>query len=145
MSDSLYFFLFYVVAWKMTILSQAAVRLSPKCSANPITVSPIWKWESENKEHPIRGLYRTFLKNLFSNFLSHIKDSKWGSKCIFINCTSCNGSPQQIPFQFANGKLPHSRCRAFQAQSSKKTKVGKFGATVYCVSTVYTYKWQDVR
>ena len=56
-----------------------------------------------------------FFKNFFSNFRSYIKDSKWGRKCIFINCTSCNGSPQQIPFQFANGKLPHSHCRAFWA------------------------------
>ena len=29
----------------------------PKCSANPITVTPIWKWEFDNKEHPIRSLY----------------------------------------------------------------------------------------
>ena len=49
------------------------------------------------------------------NFRFHIKDSKWGRKCSFINCTSCNGSPQQIPFQFTNGKVPHSRCRAFWA------------------------------
>ena len=27
--------------------------LCPKCPANPITVTPIWKWEFENKEHPI--------------------------------------------------------------------------------------------
>ena len=58
----------------------------------------------------------TFLKNLFSNFRSHIKDSKWGRKCIFINCTSYNGSPQQIQFQFANGKLSHSCCRGFLGQ-----------------------------
>ena len=90
---------------------------SQKCSANPITVTPIWKWETANKEHPIRGLYMTFLKNFFSNFRSHIKDSKWGRKCILINCTSCNGSPQKIPFQFANGKLPHSRCRGFWAMT----------------------------
>ena len=56
-----------------------------------------------------------FLKNFFSNFCSHIKDSKWGRKCIFINCKRCNGSSQQIQFQFANGKLPHSRYRAFWA------------------------------
>ena len=60
---------------------------------------------------PIRG----FLKSFFSNFRSHIRDSQWGRKCIFINGTSCNGSLQQIQFQFANGKLPHSRCRAFWA------------------------------
>ena len=75
----------------------------PKCSVNPITVTPIWKREFAKGEHPIRGLYRFFLKNLFSNFLFHIKDSKWGKKCIFSNYASCNESPQQIPFQFANG------------------------------------------
>ena len=62
---------------------------------------------------PLGGCIGLFLKNFFSNFRSHIKDSKWGRKCILINCTRCNGSPQQIPFKFANGKLPHSRCRAF--------------------------------
>ena len=56
-----------------------------------------------------------FLKKFFSNFCPHIKDSKWDRKCIFINYTSCNRSPQQIPFQFANEKLPYSHCRAFQA------------------------------
>ena len=66
---------------------------------------------------PLRGGIGLFLKNFYSNFRSHIKDSKWGRKCIFINCTSCNESPQQIPFQFANGKLPHSCCRAFWAVS----------------------------
>ena len=64
------------------------------------------------------GYTGLFLKNFFSNFRSHIKDSKWGRKCIFINCSSCNVSPQQIPFQFANGKLPHSCCREFWALSS---------------------------
>ena len=76
---------------------------SPKCSANPIMVTPI------------RGLYMTFFEIFFSNFRSHIKDSKWGRNCIFINSKSCNRSPQEIPFQFANGKLPHSCFRAFQA------------------------------
>ena len=42
-----------------------------------------------------------------------------GQKMNFINCTSCNGSPQLIPFQFANGKLPHSYCRAFWAMISQ--------------------------
>ena len=58
---------------------------------------------------------RFFLKNLVSNFRLHIRYSKWGRKWVFINCTSCNGSLQQIPFQFANGKLPYSSCRAFWA------------------------------
>ena len=74
----------------------------------------VCKWKAP---HCTGRLYWTFLKNFFSNFSSHIKDSKWGRKCTFINCTSCNRSPQQIPFQFANGKLPHSCCRAFWAVS----------------------------
>ena len=57
---------------------------------------------------PLGGCIGYFLKFLFLNFHSHIKDSKWGRKRIFNNCTSCNGSRQQIPFQFTNGKLPHS-------------------------------------
>ena len=91
----------------------------PKCSANPITVTPIWKWEFENKEHPIRGLHMTFFEKFLLKFPFSHKRFQMGQKCIFINCTSCNGSSQQIPFQFANGKLPHSRCRAFWAISTK--------------------------
>ena len=55
---------------------------------------------------PLDGCIGLFLKNFFSNFRSYIKDYKWGRKCIFINCTGCNRSPNQFPFQFANGKLP---------------------------------------
>ena len=65
---------------------------------------------------PLGGCIEYILKFLFSNFRSHIKDSKWGRKYIFMNYTCCNGSPQKIPFQFANGKLPHSRCRGLWAQ-----------------------------
>ena len=65
---------------------------------------------------PFGGCIGCFLKFLFSKFRSNIKDSKWGRKCTFIKFTSCNGSPQQIPFQIANGKLPHSGCRAFWAR-----------------------------
>ena len=60
------------------------MTLCPKSSANPITVTPIWKREFANGEHPIRGLYRIFFFEIFfSNFRSHMKDSKWGRKCIF--------------------------------------------------------------
>ena len=47
----------------------------------------------ENKYYPIKELYRTCLKNFFSNFRFHIKHSKWGRKYILINCTSCYESP----------------------------------------------------
>ena len=44
----------------------------PECSANPIMVTPIWKWEFENKEHPIKGLHMTFFeKCLFKFPFSH--------------------------------------------------------------------------
>ena len=71
----------------------------------------------------MRGLHGVWFFYLFSNFRFHIKESKWGRKSIFINCTSCNGRPQQIPFLFANGKLPHSCCRAFWAVSSRVFKL----------------------
>ena len=89
-------------------------RLSSKCSANPITVTPIWKCEFVNW-----GYIGFFLKHLFSNFGFHIKDSKWDRKCIFTNCVSCNGSPQQIvlqQFPFANEAKPRYNCRAFWAK-----------------------------
>ena len=72
------------------------------------------------KRIPLGGCIGLFSKHFFSNFCFHIKDSKWGRNCIFINCRYCNWSPQQIPFQFANGKLPHSRCRAFWAWSCSR-------------------------
>ena len=72
---------------------------------------------------PLGGCIGFFLKNLFSNICFHIKDSKWGRKCIFMNCTSRNGSPQQIPlwqFPFAYEAKPHYRCRAFWAVTDSK-------------------------
>ena len=112
---------FYLINIK--ILNFAVILvLGPKSSANPITVTPIWKREFANGEHPIRGLYRIFFEIFFSNFRSHIKDCKWGRKCIFMNCASCNGSPQQIPLRqlpFANEAKPHSHCRGFWALSRR--------------------------
>ena len=98
---------------------------SPKSSANPIMVAPIWKREFVNGEHPIRGLYRIFLKNLFSNFCLHIKDSKWGKKSIFMNCASRNGSPKQILIQqlpFANEAKSQYHCKAFWATCTSRIK-----------------------
>ena len=72
------------------------------------------------KSTPLGGCVSLFLKTLFSNFRSHIKDSKWGRKCIFMNCASRNGSPQQIPLRqlpFANEAKPHSHCRGLWAYS----------------------------
>ena len=60
---------------------------SPKFSANPITVTPIWKQDFVDGEHPIRGLYWVVFEKYFC---LHIKDSEWGIKCIFMNCASRN-------------------------------------------------------
>ena len=68
--------------------SEVGVIQCSKCSANPIRVTPIWKQLLANREHPIRGLYRICFEIFFSNFGSHMKDSKWGRKCIFMNRTS---------------------------------------------------------
>ena len=55
----------------------------PKCSAKPITETPIWKWEFENKKHPIRSLYMTlFEKFLFKFPFSH-KRFQMGQKMYF--------------------------------------------------------------
>ena len=45
---------------------------------------------------PLGGGIGLFCKKFLSNFCFHMKDSKWGWKCIFMNCASRNGSPQQI-------------------------------------------------
>ena len=90
-------------------------RYCPKCSANLIAVTPIWKWEFRNGGIPLGGCTGFLLKNVFSNFCFHIKDSKWGRKYDYINYTSHNGSPQQIPLRqlsFANEAKPCYRCRA---------------------------------
>ena len=80
---------------------------------------------------PLGGCIGSFLKILFSNFRFYIKDSKWCRKCIFINCTSCNGS------QFTNGKLPHSRCRAFWAHVHRWVHLLHFGSTSSYSGSVY--------
>ena len=43
----------------------------------------------------------------------------------FYQLKSCNGSPQQITFQSADGKLPHSCCRAFWAMIDRSIRNSK--------------------
>ena len=52
-------------------ISKAVVSriiLIPECSANPITVTPIWKWKFANRKHPIGGLYATFFEKFLFKF-----------------------------------------------------------------------------
>ena len=73
---------------------------SPKSSANSISVTPIWK-----REFAKGSCIGIFFEIFFSNFCSHIKDSKWGRKFIFMNFARHRGSLQQIPLRqlpFAN-------------------------------------------
>ena len=58
-------------------------QLCPKCSANPITVTPIWIWKFENKEHPIRGLYRSFFEKFLLKFPFSHKIFQMGQKIYF--------------------------------------------------------------
>ena len=55
---------------------------------------------------PLGGSTGFFLKKMFSNFSSHIKDSKWGRKYIFMNYTCFNGSPQKSHFSLPMGNCP---------------------------------------
>ena len=90
----------------IAIITQSALQI-------PLRQLPFENGSLQMGSTPLESCIGLFLKNFFSNFRSYIKDSKWGRKCTFIDCISCNGSPQQIPFQFVNGILHHSRCRAF--------------------------------
>ena len=96
----------------------------------PLRQLPFGNGSLQMGSTPLGGCIGYFLKFLFSNFRSHIKDSKWGRKYIFMNEKCCSRSPQKIPFQFSNGKLPHSCCRAFWAYTFMTTfSVKLFHAT----------------
>ena len=58
-------------------------KYCPKCSVNPIRVTPIWKWEFENKDHPIRGLYMTFFEKFLFKFPFSHKRFQMGQKMYF--------------------------------------------------------------
>ena len=62
---------------------QGKIILGPQCSANPIMVTSIWKWEFENKEHPIRGLYMIFFEKFLFKFPFSHKRFQMGQKMYF--------------------------------------------------------------
>ena len=55
----------------------------PESSANPITVTPIWKREFANGKHPIGGLYRIFFEISFFKFPFSYKRFQMGQKIYF--------------------------------------------------------------
>ena len=57
--------------------------ICPKCSANPISVTPIWKREFENGKHPIRRLYWIFFEKFAFKFLFSHKRFQMG-KNVFL-------------------------------------------------------------
>ena len=77
---------------------------------------------------PLGGCIGSVLKNLFSNFLLHIKDSKWGIKCIFMNCASCNGSPHKS--HYGNSHLKMRQNYVTFADNSELVPVSCFGKNV---------------
>ena len=52
----------------------------PNCSANPNTITPIWKRRFANGEQPIRGLYRTFFEKFLFKFPFSHKRFQRGQK-----------------------------------------------------------------
>ena len=56
---------------------------SPKCTANPIMVTPIWKWEFENKDHSIRSLDMTFFEKFLFKFPFSHERFQMGQKMYF--------------------------------------------------------------
>ena len=59
------------------------VGICPKSSANPITVTPIWKWWFANGAQPIGFTVHCSHKTKEVKFRLHIKDYKWGGKWKF--------------------------------------------------------------
>ena len=60
------------------------VRLSPKSSANPIAVTPIWKREFANGKYPIGGLYRILFEISFFKSPFSYKRFQMGQKIFFF-------------------------------------------------------------
>ena len=55
----------------------------PKCSTNPIAVTPIWKLEFANGEHSIRGFYRIFFEKFIFKFSFAHKRFQMGQEMYF--------------------------------------------------------------
>ena len=55
----------------------------PKCSVNPISVTPIWKQKFVNGNYPIKGLYRIFFEKFAFKFLFSHKRFQIG-KNVFL-------------------------------------------------------------
>ena len=94
---------------------------------------------------PLGGCRGFFWNFLFKFPFSH-KRFQMGKKWILINCTSCNGSPQKIPFQFANGKLPHSRCRGFWAVCffvNLEVYLTTLSSKIFCFSDFFSGTGRD--
>ena len=66
--------------WQRCINLKDIRCLCPECSANPTTVTPIWKWKFANKKHLIRGLYRTFFEKYLFKFPFSYKRFQMGQK-----------------------------------------------------------------
>ena len=76
--------------------------LSPKCFANPITVTPIWKREAANGEYPIRGFYMIFSEKFVFKFPFSHKRFQMGMKMC---------SYQLYKLQWKSLKNPFSVCK----------------------------------
>ena len=80
-------------------VDDAHSHLAPKSSANPITVTPIWKWWFANGAHPIWFTVHCRLITKEVKFRLNMKDYKWGRKWKSKSWRNRNGSPLQIPLR----------------------------------------------
>ena len=89
-----------ITLWLVDLLldqNECIVKHSPTCSANPIMVTPIWKWWFANGAHPIWFTMHCSLTEKEVKSRLQMKDYKWGRKWKFKSLKISNESPLQIP------------------------------------------------
>ena len=95
-----------IYGWCLPTTAQSALQTS-------LRWLPFRNGSLKIRSTPLGVCIWLFLKNFFSNFRFHAKDSKWDRKCILINCTSCNGTPQQIPLWQRPFAIESISCQIF--------------------------------
>ena len=101
-------------------------RHCPKCAAKPISVTPIWKWKIENKEHPIRGLYMTFFEKFLFKFPFSHKRFQMGQKMYFHQLYKLQWKSLTNPISVCKWKIapfPLQSILGNKASNSKSIKI----------------------
>ena len=75
------------------------------CSANPITVTPIWKWQFANEKHPIGRLYWTFIEKFLFKFQFLHKRFQMGQKMYFFQFYKLQRRSSTIPISVCKWEI----------------------------------------